>query len=400
MTDQTAYVTLNGRPVTWLRLTVSYRGPWHAEVHLSDDDAIPNSPGALTLAVGPTMRLTGTVMIDHDGTQTLTRRSRIVGGGGGWSRPLTRKSYHNDAGVKARLVVDDVAREVTETIGTFTPQRERLGVDYARRVDRASVTLHDAIGQAAWYVDYEGVTHVGPRPLTELDPVSYHVLAYDASNRIATLTADDPGLIQIGATLSTGLDVPGVVREFELTAGGDSELRIVAWLGGVSDEASRLAGLMRSIIKRVTEGPLLGHYRYRVISKSGDRYNLQAVNVAAGLPDLAPITPWPGVAGTAASLAPGGEVLVAFVEGDRAQPVITHYTPIGTTGFAPIALTLGGDGPAQPAARQNDSVEVLLPPAIFTGTINGAPATGSLVFPAMKAVGVITGGSSKVKVTS
>jgi hypothetical protein len=115
-----------------------------------------------------------------------------------------------------------------------------------------------------------------------------------------------------------------------------------------------------------------------------------------GLPDLLPLSVWPGIAGAHAELAPGAEVLVGFIEGDRTQPVVLAFAGREGPGFVPVRLTLGGVNGA-PVARQGDVVEVQLPPAQFTGTINGAPAAGAVVFAGVKALGLITSGSSKVR---
>jgi hypothetical protein len=145
---------------------------------------------------------------------------------------------------------------------------------------------------------------------------------------------------------------------------------------------------------------VFGLYRYRVVRMASDgRVELQAVRRIVGLPDLLPISQWPGVAGTHAELAPGTVVLVEFVEGDRGMPVITHFVGKDGSDFTPVSLVLGGiDGP--PAARSGDAVEVLLPPAVFSGTIGGAPASGVLTFPLMKTSGTITAGSAKVKIAT
>jgi hypothetical protein len=128
---------------------------------------------------------------------------------------------------------------------------------------------------------------------------------------------------------------------------------------------------------------------------------LQAVRKQAGLPDLQSITQWPGVAGVANQLSPGAEVIVQFIEGDHAQPILTHYAGVGVPGFSPQHITIG-DEAGQPAARQGDPVSVSLPPAVFSGTIimGGvpSPATGVLTFSLNETSGVITGGSGKVSI--
>lgn len=372
MTD--LYVAVNGISCAHVRLTVPNAGPWQADVELSDPAALTN-PCELRLGA---LRLTGTAIPEADGTYALQRRARIVGGAGGWSRAVTARGYHNDAGVKARLVVEDVARDIGERLGTFIPARERIGSDYARQAGPASRALVDAIGGASWWVDYDGVTQVGPRQLTTPDAATYVVLSYDPKERAATLTADDPATIAIGAQLSNGLDQPGTVRELELVAGGEDGLRFYVWLGGAPRSGGRLASIVSSLVNTLATQRLWGVYRYRVVDQSlvDDRLDLQSIDPA--LPDLRSIAPWPGIPGVRAIIAPGGEALVMFAGGDRAQPLVMGYAHYGADGYAPVSLTLGGDA-GMAAARLGDSVTVTLP--------GGATAAG-----------FITGGSSIVKI--
>lgn len=393
------FVTVDGHRVTTLRLVVGNVGPWYAECDFED---APTLSPRTTIKVGGLV-LSGSVVPSQDGTFGQTRRTRIVAGAGGWGHDVTAKAYHNDAGVKARLLAEDAAREVGETLGGFVPVAERVGADYVRQVGPASRTLEDAIGPSVpWWVDYDGVTQVGPRPGVELDAGSYEVLAYDPRTRIATLTIDDPGAVRVGSELSERLDGLQTVREFELHVDADS-MRVVAWMGGSEGEPGRLAAILRAIIKRSTDGQVSGLYRYRVVRMAVDgRVELQAVRRVVGLPDILPVSQWPGVAGVHAELSPGSIVLVTFIEGNRTLPIITHYSGKDGTGFAPASIVIGdADGP--PAARLGDAVEVLLPPATLNGTIiigtaPPAPITGVISFLLPKGEGTITAGSHKVKI--
>lgn len=83
-----------------------------------------------------------------------------------------------------------------------------------------------------------------------------------------------------------------------------------------------------------------GKYRYRIVSMSVDRVNLQIVAKRRGLPDAFPVAMHPGLAGTWAQLALGGEVLLEFIEGDPTMPIITHFAPKGAPGFLPVHTTI------------------------------------------------------------
>lgn len=386
------YIGVNGQRLTAIKLTVSNGGPWIADVDFESD---PSAEGRVELVIGE-LKCRGTISALSSGAFGLQRRARIVAGAGAWADTVPAKQYHNDAGVKASLVAADAARAVGETLGSFVPAAERIGRDYVRDVGPAARVLEDTLGGVPWWVDYAGVTRAGSRPPVQLAAEAYTVLAYDPRERIATLAMDDPGLMQIGALLV--VDGPQIVRAFEVRINAN-ESRVLAWCAGSASGTGYLAGLVKSIVERTTDGALHGHYRYRLVRMAGERLELQAVRKVAGLPDLLPISVMPGIAGAHAILTPGTEVLVAFVEGDRGQPVALAFSGLDGPGFAPVALTLGGPSGAA-AARLGDIVEVQLPPAQFSGTIGGSPASGLLTFTPAKSLGVITSGSSKVKVAS
>jgi hypothetical protein len=369
MTDE-AFVTVNGQRASTVRLRVAAGGPWHAEL---DFEQAPELAGAVTLKIG-TLSLEGTLAPDFDGTFGLQRRARIVAGAGGWGKPVAAKNYHNDAGVKARSIAEDAAREVGEKIGDFLPAAERVGVDYVRQVGAASRALQDACGRGVlWWVGFDGVTRAGPRAVRAADKSTYEVLAYDPMQRLVTLAVDDPAAIGIGSVISERLDEPQTVREYEVAIEKGGPLRILAWTGGDGTQTGRLSSLLSAIAQRATDGKLVGTYRYRVVRMASDgRVELQAVRRGAGLPDVLPVSMWPGVAGAHAELAPGAEVLVEFIEGDRTQPIVSHFAGKDGQGFVPVSLALCGG--TQAVARQGDLVQSGGPGAVLTLT----PLPGNL----------------------
>lgn len=416
MTDN--YVTCNGQRVSAVTINVANVGPWIAEL---DFEESPDVSGRVTIQIGDGLTLIGTVVAAQDGTHLEQRRCRIVGGAGGWGRLVGRKNYHNDVagGVKARLVAEDAAREVGETLGDFAPESERVGgKDYVRSVGPASRVLEHVIGNVAWWVDYAGRTCAGVRPSVPVTLAEgYDVLQFDPRNRTLTFSVDRPELVAIGLVLTQPpLEAPQIIREFDLHIEHDST-RVIAWCGGSDRERGRLAGLMRAIVHRATDGALLGKYRYRVVAMRDDgRVDLQAVRKDAGLPDVQPISMWPGVAGAHAELAQGAHVLVEFIEGDPTLPIITHFAGVDGAGFVPTSLAFCGS--VQAAARQGDLVQsggvgatcvfmavppppIPTPTPLMTGTpylISFSSDPADLPLLAKPLYGAISTGSPKVRV--
>ena len=350
------------------------------------------------------LKLVGTVAQSFAGTFALATKIRIVGGANGWSKQLAAKLYHNDVGlqgnaqggVKALLVATDAAREAGETLGTFVPRVERVGRDFVRRAGlSAARTLEDVIDGPAWWVDYAGVTHAGPRAPVAAAASSYELLEFDPRTRMATLAVDDLTTVGIGTILSERLDAPQTIREFEIVV-TEEKLRVVAWCGGHASSRGRLEATLEAIIRRVVDGKLFGKYRYRLATMAPDgRVNLQAVSKADGLPNLIPVSMKPGVAGWHAELVPGTEVLVEFVGGEPTDPIVTGFVSKGDPGHTPVSLSFGGG--SAPVARVGDTVNVFFPPTVpFTGTVGGAPASGVMTI-AGASTGIIQTGRAELK---
>lgn len=380
-------VSVAGHGVQSLRLVVPHTGAWFADVVFAE---APDVSGRVDIRLGGTT-LYGTVDARQDGTRGVQRRCRIVAGAGAWGRSLAPKAYHNDAKVKALLVAQDAAREVGERLGGFMPGEDRVGSYYVRQAGPASRTLERAAGGRPWWVDYDGVTHVGARPSPAVPAGAVEVVDYDALAQVVTLHCDDISQIPVGAVLSEGLDEPKTIRDLEVDI-TEEQAVIRAWVGG--DEISRgpILDPLRRIVESVIRERRSGAYRYRVIQMSGDRVELQIVRARTGLPNVLPVSMFPGVAGVHAELEPGAEVLVQFIDEDDAQPVVTHFAGKDGAGWIPASLNILGG--TKGAARVDDEIEVTFDTGDFMLSAQ-APVynTAPLTFK-----GKITSGSSKVRI--
>lgn len=394
-----AFATLNGYAVAELTLNVSEQGPWFAEVTLEQLAPQLKAGSAKLVINGSTLLCT----IDNDGTFGQSKSLRVVAGGGGWGKPVKALGYSNDATVKARLVADDAARAVGESIGTFEPARERLTASYARQAGAASIALEDAAGGAVWWVDYEGKTNVAKeRPTVKAKATDYEVLAFNARTGVVELGVT--GLtVGVGSIISERLDAPETLRAFTLRLTG-RKLSMVA-VCGETRTTNQIALLFRRIVERIMNGFLFGTYRYRVVSMADDgRVNIQAVSKSAGVPDLLRVEQWPGAAGSHATLTNGAIVLVQFLDGRRDLPAITNFAGKQSAGYVPERITFGAEDPSSAAnvAYQGSQVECLFPPMIVSGTmLVGAvptPFTAVAMQPTGKLLGQVVTGTPRVRV--
>lgn len=386
------YATVDGYPLVSARVHVPSRGPWFADVEF---ESAPELSGRVTLRLGE-LELSGTIDPTHDGTHAEHRRSRIVAGGGGWGTLLAPKAYHNDAGIRARTVAQDAAREAGEELADDPLLEERIGVDYVRQTGPASRVLEDALRGAGWWVDYDGRTRVGSRETAEAS--GYEVLEHVPDERVIVLAVDDLRTVGIGSVLTERLDAPQTVRELEVEVTAD-RARVKAWTGGTESARGRLEDALRSIVRHSTDDRLFGAWRYRVVRMRGDRVELQAVRRDAGLPDVLPVSMWPGLAGAHAELTGGAEVLVQFIEGDRTMPIVTHFAGKDGAGWAPANVTLDastliklGQSATKGVARLGDEIEITFATGVFEDT-NGD--TSPIAPKTLK--GTISSASSKVQ---
>ena len=374
-------------------LHVPRMGAWFIDVDMADETAIS---GRVTIKIGGTpgeeFTLVGTIQPDESGSFGLRRRLRIIGGAGGWQQSVPRKDYANDAGVSVATIVADLARETGETLAAVAPAVARLESHYARQAGAASTALEDAIGADAWWIDFDGKTHVGSRPAATATSSAYQVLDADLRNRTVTLACDDLRQIGIGSIISTGLDEPLTIGSYSVEI-SESAVRLMAWCG--DSVRSRLVDNLLAIIDAAGRGKLWGTWRYRVIGMNGDRVSCQRLSGHKDLPDLISISMVPGVAGAHAELPGDAEVYVEFLEGDRDLPRIVGFAGKDGIGHVPDVLHLcGGD---RPVAHTGDTVNFFFPAVVpVAGTISGSPFTGTITI-TTPGVGVIRGGQTKLR---
>ena len=336
--------SINGEFCERVRVCVPQHGAWYADVVMLADPALS---GSVTLTIG-TLDLVGTVY--EFGTRGEQSFARIVAGAGAWGTLLPAKDYHNDAGVKRKLLAEDAARGAGETLETIT-DATTIGTHYVRRTGPASRTLEAAFG--AWHVGFDGVTRIGERPTS--NPAAGSYIVEDAEPENATLTMEDVASVTIGSVLSEGLDTPITVRDMEIEITSDIAV-VRVWGGGSASSMDRLGDAMRTLIGRATEVKIWGKRTYRVSEMDGDRVKLQAINRSAELPDILPVSMFPGVAGVHAALTPGATVAVEFLDGDPARPVVTGFVGKDGTGFVPVSLTLDASTEIKVGASASDFV--------------------------------------------
>lgn len=317
---------LNGTTCSRGRVQIPAWGAWWADADLVDAVELA---GAVELTVLD-QTLSGTVVSGgvFDGRASY----RIVGGAGGWGQTAAAKSYANDAGVRASLVLGDLAATIGETV--VDAPTTQLGTHYARQAGLASQTLN-ALCPQAWHVGLDGVTrcalraeaaYTGDAPRVRVDPgVVVTDLAVDD-----TLAALVPGVTVDGSAAATDVEWQWDAK------------RLTARVYAAAQPSRRLQAWRRIVDAVDPRRPYRAVYEYRIVSQGGNRLNLQAVRVASGMPDLLRV-PY-RTHGLKATFTAGATVVVGFIGADPARPFVVAGDEVGAPGWSPSLLELGDTG--------------------------------------------------------
>ncbi len=326
--------TLQGHAVTSCRISLPAWGVPFADVEIAVAETLT---GRVTLVLAD-LTFVGTVL---DGGIVQGRaRYRIIGGAGGWGRTIAAKPYANDLGVKFSTLLTDAASACGETLGTVPAGT--AGPAYVRASAAASTVLDDLFARG-WYVDLAGVTQIGARAVTTYAGGAPRTGPDPADSRIE-LAADAIATLIPGVTVD-GTEAVDVEHALE---GG--KLRTTLWGRREQRTGNRAAAALVAAIEHQTASHrYFAPWEYRVVSRSGERLNLQVVRAASGMPNLSSVHVRPGVAGLRARPKLGSLVVVAFVNGDASRPMVVSFDDPEGPGWIPDEVyAMAGATGAQP----------------------------------------------------
>lgn len=380
----TLFASLNGTPVTRARIVIPYAGIWHADIWL---DRVADTSGPQALLVNG-LSMTGTVVrqIDFAGESSL----RLVGGGGGWSKPATPQLYK---GANVSTILGDTATSVGEQVHVsadrqVSPFYVVSSEDAQGRPLPASQVLQELVGDT-WWMDPSGVVQTSSRP-TPTIASPFTVRAVDGPPGVYHVDTDTIGDWMPGATFAGPTASGSVSRVTHILDSGTLHTEIMIPTTTATDRLRlALEGLLSAYLPNLL---YLTSWAYTVVSVSGGASPLIDANpVDARLPPVAGLPLRPGPDGGTAVPPSGSTILLGFVGGDPTQPEVRSLDPNNP----PTTVYLGGvEGPA--VARLGDTILAYLPPLCpISGTISGAPFVGSMAIPG-PLIGSIQSASSVV----
>lgn len=334
--------TINGIPCSSARVFMPWAGVWLAEVELVDPQSVS---GRVVVKIGG-LELRGTVDSSLDGTFAGRQTVTVVAGAGSWGKTLEPKHSQNDGGIQRSRIAVEVAQEVGEIIVVDAGMDSSAGVLFERAAMPASRILSLLFPTAQWWVGTDGITRVGTR--STFDATGLRIYRFDPTRRAFELRFEGSDVTQVvpGAKVADPMRVGSsglTISDVEITYGRDG-LRAFAF---ERTERNAIADAVQKLAAAGDPGRRFhGLYEYRVYNMADDdkRAQLQSVDkTLTGLPDALPVKVRMGVAGASAELKGGSLVLVQFVNGDPARPVVVAFEEEGGPGHVPPELRLDGE---------------------------------------------------------
>lgn len=332
-------LTLNGLDIKSASIWIPWRGAWVADIEMGIDDAALLPSGAVLLKIGDAV-YQGTTDPRASGTFVSNATVRVVGGAGGWDKPVKPQHFHIAAGaLTSTAVYTATAGLVGETVVDAEPVA--YGTDFVRSGGAAMRVF----GDRDWHVDpTTGVTHAGAWAASSLG-TNDTIADFDIASQRVTIAA---GSLVLPGTVLTDSRFNGasyVVRDVQATFTKDGGTTVV-WC--CERPVSRLTETLASMVREFAGTAYLRHYRYRFVLGSPNALALQAITV--GAPDLNPVKQWSGLSGALATLTPGTEIIVGFV--DPSTPYIAAFSSLAT----PLEIDLAGGADYVALATKVDAI--------------------------------------------
>lgn len=368
---------LNDSQIHTLTLLVPKGGDWRADIVL---DGGPLPTGTVTLVVND-LQMTGSVLrADFDAAD---RPHAIVVGALGWQSLVTSPvSLQSSSGIRLKTVLGILSRTSGQTI--TQPDDRTIGDHFEIGASRPGEpirwvdVLNDLVRLGhvtTWYVDIDGVTKFTSRVNNAVpSEIRATLMRHDTAIGLYTFGIDSPKSFLPGNTVD-GIPISKLVLREVM---GKMEADVY------SGDLAKSPPSIRELLRRMfPDAPEKRPDTYVVSSVNSDgTLDLVPPADARHLPEIKRAEQWTA-GGIRHAPLPGKEVMVLYRDYNRTRPVV-------------FAIELD-DTPFAGVARLGDTVTVLLPPATFSGTIGGSPATGMVVWAPGQTTGTIVTSSARTK---
>jgi hypothetical protein len=225
-----------GAPIVVGRISFPVSGIWVADVRFDRKLTLPDR---ITLSILG-MILTGTIYRAGSGDYMEASSVKVFGGAGGWKTKCPPNHFRGGGlpgFVRTQTMLDDLARISGETI-VVDPGvlRDDVGYpDYVRAGAPAFRVLNNLIDATTvktpaptWWVQDDGTTRLGYRPVMDAPKGTYTVLDYDPSVGLAEVACETPALVRNGARIRTPDGQVLTIRESQVNL-APNKSRLMVW---------------------------------------------------------------------------------------------------------------------------------------------------------------------------
>jgi len=189
-----AAASLNGTPLYKLLLVLPFSGFWHADVTLTQD--IDRGATQSLVLAGTTYTCSIVREVDWAGRLML----RLVGGAGGWRKPVGAKQYQSPLGVPGSVLLVDAAAAVGELPPDTSGAPSSVGPGWVRQAGAASLVLQQ-ITPSFWQ-DTTGLVRTSPRASPAIAS-PFSVMLVDGAPGLVQVASEAPGDWAPGATFTS-----------------------------------------------------------------------------------------------------------------------------------------------------------------------------------------------------
>jgi len=322
-------ITLAGRSIRSLSLSMPYTGVASADIELVDPVALPL--GRASLVVGD-LTLQGT--ITDGGRVGGEGRYSWLAGAGGWRKDIAPRG-EGASQVRISTVLKAVAEAAGETI-VIGVADVPIGIPGSGGYARFAGPAYDVFNllKIPWYVDASGLTQIAARP-AGVAPTTGTLAEVRQEDNIFVVEPPD---LKIAGYLPGRTYLGKQIALLQIDAHEGSPLRLTLYLREADDLSHALrAQLDRLVEQQTPQARYFGRYRYRLRSRNGQLYGAEPVDPSMGLPKLDNRQLWFGLPGceaiplpdTTDTLPAGADpqavVIVSFLDGDPAHAVIDGF---------------------------------------------------------------------------
>jgi hypothetical protein len=335
-----AHSLLNLFPILRGVVTLPRQGVWHADLVIDADEA---PTGQVSLRIGSSLTLVGTVLPQGSGVFAGEVRVRVVGGQGRLGTELPPRWYQ---GAPRELPLRDLCDEAGERLSTTTDATllaEVLSPGWARVRGTASAALGRLLEGtgASWRILPDGSLWVGPETWPAATGMADLVVMDEDRSRGRLVVVSEAPTLLPGQTLRGDR-----VSDVEITIEPE-QIRIEAWLERPTPGLSigdRFKGALLAIIDQLVRRrtDYLGWHDGTVLAVDAAgrlEVKLDDPDSTDERPPLTGVQVRAGVPGLELKLKIGCRVQVSWEGGNPRRPIARPYDPAGLDEVRVVATT-------------------------------------------------------------